>query len=378
MGNKELRYPFLSLRKSNDKIMKDLESVASKVIRSGNYLRGEYTAALESKLAKYCEAPYCVATSNGLDALRLIFRAYMSMGIILPGDEVIVPANTYIATVLAITDNSLVPVFVEPDVSTMNLDTEKIESRINMRTRAILTVHLYGNTCYDENLKRLASDYDLKLIEDNAQAFGARSEVTSVFGSRVTGGLGNSAALSFYPTKNLGALGDAGAVVTHDEDLANCVCAIANYGSDKRYHNIYKGLNCRIDEIQAAFVLEKLKYVDNEGLRRRRIADIYNEMIDNPLIITPLNLHNETQVWHQYVLRTEYRDELMKYLNDNGVGCDVHYAVPPHKQPCYLEYANEQLPVTELLAKQVVSIPIANVSESDAHEISEIINAFNI
>ncbi|MDE6715805.1 MAG: DegT/DnrJ/EryC1/StrS family aminotransferase [Muribaculaceae bacterium] len=373
-----MRYPFLSLRESNDKLMGDLERVAGEVIRSGSYLRGRYTSELESKLAEYCGAPYCVATSNGLDSLRLIFRAYMSMGILFPGDEVIVPANTYIASVLAITENCLIPVFVEPNPVTMNLDTERIEECINMRTRAILTVHLYGNTCYDENLKRIAKDYDLKLIEDNAQAFGAKSDVESDYGTWVAGSLGDAAALSFYPTKNLGALGDAGAVVTHDKELADCVRAIANYGSDTRYHNIYKGLNCRIDELQAAFLLEKLKYIDGESVRRRKIADIYSSEIDNPLIMSPLNLHNETQVWHQYVVRTEYREEFVKYLKDNGVGRDIHYAVPPHKQPCYLEYADLESPITEMLANQVVSIPIANVSEEDAHEISRIINAFTL
>lgn len=374
----EMRYPFLSLRESNDRLMGDLEKVASEVIRSGSYLRGERTKKLETKLAEYCGAPYCIATSNGLDALRLIFRAYMSMGVLLPGDEVIVPANTYIATVLAVTDNSLIPVFVEPNPVTMNLDTERIEEHINMRTRAILTVHLYGNTCYDENIKRLAKDYDLKLIEDNAQAFGAHSVVESNYGTWNSGGLGDAAALSFYPTKNLGALGDAGAVVTHDKELAACVRAIANYGSDTRYHNIYKGLNCRIDELQAAFLLEKLKYIDEESARRRKIADIYSAEIDNPMIMTPLNLHNDTQVWHQYVVRTEYRDAFVKYLNDNGIGCDIHYAVPPHKQPCYIEYADLDLPITELLSKQVVSIPIANVSEEDAHDIAKIINEFTL
>lgn len=278
------QYPFLDLALSNTPYMDELKAAASSVIESGRYLRGEQTTQLEQEIAQLCEVKYCVAVSNGLDALRLIIRAYKEMGLLNDDEKIIVPANTYVASVLAVSDNGLSPCFCEPREDTMNLDSSHIESLLSPNVRAIMPVHLYGTPCWDERLMRMAKHYDLKIIEDNAQAIGAKASCPGVNGTQTTGGLGDAAAISFYPTKNLGALGDAGAVVSNDKDLVDTVRSIANYGSDRRYHNIYLGLNCRIDEIQAAMLRVKLRHLNDENQRRAEIAKVYNENISNPLI----------------------------------------------------------------------------------------------
>lgn len=373
----EHKYPYLDLAAVNTRYTKELEAAALRVVNSGRFVGGVEVESFERDLAATTGTEYAVGVSNGLDALRLIFRAYIELGRIQRGDEVIVPANTYIASILAITDNELTPVFIEPDPETFNLNTTLLEAAVTPRTRAILTVHLYGRACYDEIMATTARRHNLIIVEDNAQAIGAEATYASPRGTYATGSLGNAAAFSFYPTKNVGALGDAGAVTTCDEELAVTVRALANYGSPRRYHNIYEGLNCRLDPIQAAFLRVKLPHIVEETAHRRRLAAIYNSEIQNPLVKTPYTDTPDRSVWHQYVLRTDYRENFMAYLDAEGVGTDIHYATPPHRQPCYSRYAHLVLPVTEAIAATVVSIPIASsTSVGDAHDIAAIINKF--
>ena len=368
---------FLDLAMANAPIMEELKDAACQVIASGRYLHGEQTALLEQEMAMLCQVKYCIAVSNGLDALRLVIRAYKEMGVLHEGDKVIVPGNTYVASLLAVSDNGLEPCPCDVREDTMNLDTCKIEPLLTPQVKAVMPVHLYGTPCWDEQLIDIAKRYNLKIIEDNAQAVAAQASVAGLNGSKVTGGLGHATGMSFYPTKNLGALGDAGCVLTSDEQLASTVRALANYGADRHYHNIYKGLNCRIDEIQAAMLRVKLKHLGQETQRRMMIARTYNEHITNPLVTRPAIFDDMQQVWHQYVVRVKERDRFMSYLKQNGVGTDIHYATPPHRQPCYSELASCKLPVTEMLAREVVSLPIAYpISQQDAIEISNIINDF--
>lgn len=372
-----MKYPFLSLKQANLPYEDELKQAAVDVIDSGWYLHGQNTELLEQEIAALCQAKHCIAVSNGLDALRLILRAYIEMGKLQPGDKVIVPGNTFVASVLAISDNGLVPVMCDPSPITMNLDSDCVERLITPEVKAVMPVHLYGTPCWDEKLKRLVNDHNLLVIEDNAQAIGAKSTVDGLNGTRVTGGLGHAAGISFYPTKNLSALGDAGAVVTSDDDLAKTVRALASYGSDRRYHNIYCGFNCRIDEIQAAMLRVKLRYLNLENSRRDDIAQVYNETITSERIITPERFEGMKQVWHQYVIRVkDGRDEFRARLEQLGVGTDIHYATPPHMQPCYSGLHHEALPVTEQLASEVVSLPIAfPIDMDDAREIAAIINS---
>ena len=369
----DLRYPFLDLGKLNADDAEALKAAACRVIDSGRYVGGEECEAFERELAAYTGTDYAIGVSNGLDALRLILRAYILIGRLEPGDEVIVPANTYIASVLAITDAGLTPVFVDASYSTLNIDTSLIEQAITSKTKAIMTVHLYGRPAYDETMRRLVDKYNLLLIEDNAQAIGAD------FAGVKTGALGHAAAFSFYPTKNIGAIGDAGAVTTNDAELAGAVRALANYGSDKRYHNIYAGFNCRLDPIQAAFLRVKLAGIDCEAARRRQLVSVYNQFICNDLIGKPLIESPDNSVWHQYVVKVTDREHFRNYLTANGVGSDVHYAVPPYKQPCYSRYAKLQFPITERIAAEVVSLPTSkSTSLSDAEAIAGIINSYKI
>lgn len=371
------QYPFLDLGLANKPLEDKLKDAACKVIESGRYLHGEQTELFEQEVATKCEVKYCIAVSNGLDALKLILRAYKELGYLQDGDKVIVPANTFIASVLSISDNNLIPVLCDPTTETMNLDSDKIEQLIDDKVKAIMPVHLYGTPCWDEKLKRIAEEHQLLIIEDNAQAIGAKSMTSGLNGTISTGGLGHASGISFYPTKNLGGLGDGGAVLTNDEQLAKTVKALANYGSDRRYHNIYKGYNCRIDEIQAAMLRVKLSALDEETVRRNTIAKTYNQHIKNPLVTTPQIFDDMVQVWHQYVIRVENRDEFRNFLSENGVQTDIHYATPPHLQPCYSDLKCDSLPIAEQLANEVVSLPIAHpITVDDAIEISNIINNF--
>lgn len=363
---------FLDIQKINQQYSNELKQVAAEVIDSGWYLLGERVKKFEKELSSYIGCKEIVGVANGLDALRLIIKAYKVKGIFKEGDEIIVPANTYIASILAITDNGLIPRFIEPDLSTYNLDLNLIESNINSRTKAIMVVHLYGRICWDENIKNLANKYDLKIIEDNAQAIGAS------WNNIKSGNLGDAAGFSFYPGKNLGALGDAGAVSTNDEDLAKTIRALGNYGSFIKYENKFKGLNSRLDEIQAAFLSVKLKYLDAENNIRRQVANYYLKNIKNNKIILPNKPKNESEhVWHLFPIRTKKRDDLSAYLSKNDIQTIIHYPIPPHKQLAYLEFNELKLSITENIHKEILSLPISQVLlESGYLKITNLINSF--
>jgi len=364
---------FLDLQKINAQYAAELKQAAAEVIDSGWYLLGERVKQFESNLANYIGVKHAIGVANGLDALRLILKAYIELGVMKEGDEIIVPANTYIATILAITDNRLKPVLVEPDINTYNLDLNLIEEHITERTKAIMVVHLYGLVCWGDKLEELAQKYNLKIIEDNAQAIGAEWE------GRKTGALGDAAGFSFYPGKNLGALGDSGAVTTNDDELAEVVRAIANYGSKIKYQNEYQGLNSRLDEIQAAFLDIKLKYLNAENQRRREIAEYYLDKIINPAIILPKQnnkqqttntkhrtTNNLAHVWHLFVIRTQYRDKLQKHLTENGIQTVIHYPIPPHKQMAYKKWNDFNFLITEKIHEEVLSLPISPVIDNEA------------
>lgn len=345
---------FLDLQQINLVHQEEIEQKLLEVFRSGHYLLGNETKQFEKNLAYYIGAPHCISVANGYDSLRLIFRAYIELGIMEKGDEVIVPANTFIASILAITENGLVPILVEPDEATFNIDIDKIEEKITKKTKAILLVHLYGRAVFSEKITALKNNYSLKIIEDNAQAIGA------VIQGMKTGNLGDASGFSFYPGKNLGALGDAGAVCCQDEILAKTIRAIANYGSEKKYINQYKGLNSRIDELQAAVLNVKLKYLDAENEQRRKIATQYCREIKNTDVLLPTLPQNAVEhVWHLFVIRSKRRDVLQDFLRENGIETLIHYPVPPHRQNAYPELASLQLPITEMLANEVLSLPIS-------------------
>lgn len=378
-GQVMMRYPFLDLAKVNAPYITELEEAALRVVRSGRYVGGPEVEAFEAELSSMTGAPYIIGVSNGLDALRLILRSYMVLGRLHEGDGVIVPANTYIASVLAITDAGLRPVLVEPDPTTLNLDTRKAAEAVGPDTRAIMPVHLYGRVCWDDRLATLAREKNLIVIEDVAQAIGARATTQGLNGGRMAGTLGDAGAFSFYPTKNTGALGDAGAVATADPELAHTVRALANYGSDTRYHNIYAGFNCRLDPLQAAMLRVKLPHTERENADRFARALAYHRTIDRPDIIKPLMSPAVTDcAWHQYVVRVTggKRDLMQRLLKAEGVGTDIHYATPPHQQPCYARLDHGPLPITERLAAEVLSLPIATgTTVEDAAEIARIINS---
>ena len=362
---------FLDLQKLNSQYSDELKSVASEVIESGWFLHGEQNKKFEESLQNYIGTKYAIAVANGLDALRLILRAYKELGIMHEGDEIIVPANTYIATILAVTDNGLNPVLVEPDIKTYNIDFNLIEEKITSKTKAILLVHLYGRACWGDQIVAIAKKYNLKVIEDNAQAIGA------IFGNKKTGNLGDAAGFSFYPGKNLGALGDSGAVTTNDPEVAKIVRAVSNYGSDKKYVNTYMGLNSRMDEIQAGFLNVKIKYLDKENAIRREIAKYYVGNIRNVNIVLPNYPNYFEHVWHLFVIRTENRDQLQTYLSDNGVQTLIHYPIPPHKQECYQKWNTLSLPITERIHSQVLSVPISPVmTEIEVKQVVELINTW--
>jgi len=366
---------FLDLLKINAQYADELKQAAADVIDSGWYLQGERLSRFEANLASYTGVRHAVGVANGLDALRLILKGYIALGVMQEGDEVIVPANTYIASILAITDNRLIPILVEPDLQTYNLDFRLIEQYITPRTRAIMPVHLYGQVCWSGAVEEIAKKYNLKIIEDNAQAMGAS------WNGRKSGSLGDAAGNSFYPGKNLGALGDAGAVTTNDDALASMVRALGNYGSEKKYVNSYQGLNSRLDEIQAAFLDVKLKYIDAENQRRREIAQQYCNHIKHPDVQLPLNhLHDfeaGSHVFHLFVIRTAHRDKLQAYLSDRNIQTLIHYPIPPHKQDAYKAWNPLTLPVTEQIHREVLSLPISPVmTEEEVQHIIQVINAY--
>jgi dTDP-4-amino-4,6-dideoxygalactose transaminase len=364
--------PFLDLKGINAQYREELIEACTKVIDGGWYVQGNECSEFEKEFAEYCGSKYAIGVANGLDALILILRAYKELGFMKDGDEVIVPSNTYIASILAISQNNLIPVLVEPDMNTYLIDWTKIEDKITSKTKAIMPVHLYGQTCQMNEINEIAKKYNLKVIEDSAQSHGA------YFEDKRCGNLGDASGFSFYPGKNLGALGDGGAVTTNDEELANTIKALGNYGSHKKYENLYKGLNSRLDEMQATMLRVKLRYLDNEIEKRREIANYYLQNIKNENIILPIVRCDDNHVWHLFVIRTKNRDELQKYLLDNGVQTLIHYPLAPHKQEAYKEWKDSSYELSEQIHDEVLSLPISGVqSLSDTQKIVKVINDFN-
>ena len=362
---------FLDLKGITDLYADEIKQAVNSVIDSGWYLQGNANKQFEANYTRYIGTDYCVGVANGLDALIWIYRAYIEMGVMQPGDEVIVPANTYIASILSITENGLKPVLVEPNIETLEMDDRLIEQAITPRTKSILIVHLYGRCAYTEKIGELCRKYNLKLVEDNAQAHGCR------YRGKRTGSIGDAAGHSFYPGKNLGAFGDGGAVTTDDEKLATCVRTLANYGSQKKYVFQYCGRNSRLDEIQAAILDVKLRHLDDDNRRRQQIARYYYEHISNPLITLPRLLPDENNVYHIFPILCPERDRLQQYLTAQGIQTLIHYPIPPHQQECYQEWNALSLPVTEQIHQQELSIPISQVlTDQEVREIVGILNTF--
>lgn len=372
-----MNIPFLSLHDVTALHGIEINEAVTRVVNSGWYLQGQENKRFEENYAKFIGTDYCIGCANGLDALIWIFRAYIEMGVMCPGDEVIVPANTYIATILSITENGLIPVLVEPNINTLEIDDNLIEARITAKTKAVCIVHLYGRCAYTDKIADLCKKHNLKLIEDNAQAHGCKW-----FDGRMTGGIGDAAGHSFYPGKNLGALGDGGAVTTNDSELAETVRTLANYGSPKKYVFQYAGRNSRLDEIQAAVLDVKLRYLEEDNLHRKDMAKLYYEGIKNPVVTLPRHVDDKLNVYHLFPILCEKRDELQAYLKDNGVGTVIHYPIPPYKQECYseAEWNNPQLtlPVTDEIHCKELSLPIGpTITEEEVTSIINIINTFN-
>lgn len=369
---------FLDLKAVNAQYATEIEEAVLRTTRSGWYLRGEETRRFEEAYAHYIGCRHAIGCGNGLDALRLIFRAYMEMGMLHEGDEIIVPANTYIASILAITDNRLKPILVEPDIETLQIDDTLIERHFTAHTRAIMIVHLYGRCAYTERIAELCKKHNLLLIEDNAQSHGCRSQLTiDNCQFRKTGSLGHAAGHSFYPGKNLGALGDAGCVTTDDDELAAVVRALGNYGSEEKYVFKYPGYNSRIDELQAAVLTAKLSHLDNDNLHRAAIAEIYYKGISNPHIRLPRYMPAEHNVYHLFPIFCDKRDHLQQHLKELGIETIIHYPIAPHQQECYSEYAHLSLPVTEQLHRTELSLPIGpTMSIDEACKVVEAVNSF--
>lgn len=362
---------FLDLKALNEQYRAELLDACAKVVDSGWYIAGEALSIFEQEFSQYCGTEHCVGVANGLDALSLTLRAWMELGQLKIGDEVIVPANTYIASVLAITANGLTPVFVEPDPHSFNLCPLKTKAVITKRTRAILPVHLYGRLANMPELMELADKHKLLVLEDSAQAHGSSLD------NRKAGNWGHAAAFSFYPGKNLGALGDAGAITTNDAELAKTVRALGNYGSQEKYKNLFQGFNSRLDEIQAAMLSVKLKYLDGQTEQRRNVARLYFAGINNPLIQMPDWGREEQHVWHLFVVRCKQRAELQTHLEQAGIQTLVHYPTPPHKQQAYSMYNALSLPITEQIHHEVLSLPISpTITQEDIERVVMALNSF--
>ncbi|MFB2642100.1 DegT/DnrJ/EryC1/StrS family aminotransferase [Shewanella bicestrii] len=360
---------FLDLKAINNQYQQELKDACDRVIDSGWYIMGNELTQFETEFAAYCGTKHAIGVANGLDALILTLRAWKELGKLNAGDEVIVQANTYIASVLAITENDLVPVLVEPNSASYNLDPATLVAAITPKTKAILPVHLYGQLCPMPEIMAIAQEHNLLVLEDCAQAHGAE-----INGKRA-GNWGNAAGFSFYPGKNLGALGDAGAITTNNDELAQTLKALRNYGSHKKYENLYQGVNSRLDEIQAAMLRVKLRYLEAETARRQHIAQTYRTNINNPLITLPQLKEELAHVWHLFVVRCENRGALQQHLTDNGVQTLIHYPIPPHKQQAYRQYAEMQLPLTEQIHQQVLSIPLDPTMSDEA--VQQVIAAMN-
>jgi dTDP-4-amino-4,6-dideoxygalactose transaminase len=361
--------PYLDFRRLNEPYFDDCLSAVRRVLESGWYVLGKEVAAFEEEYAAWTGVKHCVGVANGLDAMILVFDAWKQLGILHDGDEVIVPANTYIASILAVSRAGLVPVPVEPDLGTYNLDPTKIEAAITPRTRAILPVHLYGQCAARTPINESADKHSLKGVEDAAQAHGA------THCGRKAGTLGDAAGHSFYPGKNLGAIGDAGAVTTNDDDLAEAVRILRNYGSQEKYVNRYKGFNSRLDELQAAILRAKLPHLDEGNVARQKIATRYLNEIANPKIVLPTIAPENVSTWHLFIVRTENREELQRFLHHRGIGTAIHYPIAPHRQEAYAEWSDRSYPITERIHREVLSLPLHPMLSSD--EVDTIIKAVN-
>lgn len=364
---------FLDLQRINSQYRSEIIEAMTRVLDSGWYIAGKELSLFEESFAEYCNVSYCIGVANGLDALNLVFRAWKELGKIEKGDEVIVQANTYIASILAITENELVPILVEPDQYSYNLSPETVRKSITTKTRAILPVHLYGRISPMDEICKIAKEYDLLVLEDCAQSHGAE-----IAGKRA-GGWGHAAGFSFYPGKNIGALGDAGAITTNDSELANVLKALRNYGSHKKYNNLYKGVNSRLDEIQAAILQVKLKYIDKETEKRREIAKKYLSAISNELISLPFCEDENNHVWHLFTISTSHRDELQNWLLGHEIQTLIHYPIPPHKQKAYQEWNGDDYPVTEKIHQEIISLPLdPTMSEADIEYVIKAVNDFKV
>lgn len=371
--------PFLSLKDVTALHGDEINEAVTRVVNGGWYLQGKENEKFEKNYSNFIGTKHTIGCANGLDALIWIFRAYIELGVMQPGDEVIVPANTYIATILSITENGLKPVLVEPKLNTLEIDDDLIEKAITPKTKAICIVHLYGRNAYTDKIGALCKKYNLKLVEDNAQAHGCKAPVQGVQGSKfkVTGSIGDAAGHSFYPGKNLGALGDGGAVTTSDDALAEAVRTLANYGSQKKYVFKYTGRNSRLDEIQAAVLDVKLKYLVEDNAHRKLVANYYYDHISNPLITLPDRLPDEQNAYHLFpiLVANGKRDALHDYLEQNGVGTVIHYPIAPHKQECYKEWNHMSFPITERIANEELSLPIGPAITTD--EVAEVVRIIN-
>lgn len=364
---------FLDLLKINQQYEEGIFKSFKNFFDSGWYIMGESLKTFEKEYAAYCGTDYCIGVANGLDALILILRAYIEMGKLKEGDEIIVPANTYIASILAISENGLIPVLVEPDINTYNIDPALIKEKVSSKTKAILAVHLYGQTADMSAIGQIAKKHNLLVIEDCAQAHGATHK------SVKAGNLGNAAGHSFYPGKNLGALGDAGAITTNDVELSKTISALRNYGSHIKYENLYKGVNSRLDELQAAVLSVKLKGLDEDNLRRIAVAKFYNENLNREIVHLPTTDISNVHVWHVYTVRSKYRDALKAFLDKNGIQTIIHYPVPPHKQKAYSEWNDLSFPISELIHSEIISLPISPVmNQEDVKKVVDVVNSFNV
>ncbi|MBK5719505.1 DegT/DnrJ/EryC1/StrS family aminotransferase [Dysgonomonas sp. Marseille-P4677] len=361
--------PFLDLKRETDRYASEIKEAVSRVVSSGWYIQGQEKERFENDFSSYCGVAHCIGVGNGLDAICLILKAYIEMGVMEEGDEVILPANTFIATALAVSQCGLVPVLADCDIQTFNIDPISVIERITSKTKAIIAVHLFGRVAPMQELSEIANKYNLKLIEDAAQAHGA------IYQGKKTGNLADAAAFSFYPTKNLGALGDAGAVTTNSADISDLIRCFSNYGSDSKYFHRYKGLNSRLDEIQAAILSVRLKYLDADNRNRRQIVDRYSVEIDNKDILLPTKGSDGEHVFHLYVIRSTQRDRLQSYLIENEIQTQIHYPLPIHKQQAYAEFEKQNLRMTELLNNEILSLPL--YSSLSTKEIDKIIYALN-
>lgn len=367
MANNSVK--FLDLYKINEQYRSEIDKAIKRVLDSGWYLLGKEGEIFEKNFASYCGVKYCIGVANGLDALRLIIKAY-GFG---EGDEIIVPANTYIASILAISDNGCTPVLVEPDIETYNINPDLIEEKITTKTKAIMVVHLYGQAVEMQKIWALAKKYNLKIIEDSAQSHGA------IYQQKRAGNLGDASGFSFYPGKNLGCIGDGGCVTTNDEKLAQKIRALRNYGSHVKYENLYKGLNSRLDEIQAAVLDVKLTGLNKDNQRRREISKVYREKIKNPLVILPQSKDENAHVWHIFAVRTGNREHFQKYLAEKGIQTLIHYPIPPHKQEAYKEWNNLSFPITEKIHREIISLPISPVmTDEEVQRVVDLVNSYKL